>query len=65
MSMKRSLDISGKTQKKSLNDSFSKNDYRVAAIEKWFECEVCRINRKVELLIEVSIQFFCLYVLQL
>jgi hypothetical protein len=56
MSMKKSFASAGKGKQASklLSDSFSKNDYRVAAIEKWFEGEVARIHRKVELLTEVS-----------
>lgn len=40
-----------------LSDSFNKHDYRVAAIEKWFEGEVARVHRKVELLTEVTGMF--------
>eukprot|EP00603_Paraphysomonas_imperforata_P015364 CAMPEP_0114452376 /NCGR_PEP_ID=MMETSP0104-20121206/1482_1 /TAXON_ID=37642 ORGANISM="Paraphysomonas imperforata, Strain PA2" /NCGR_SAMPLE_ID=MMETSP0104 /ASSEMBLY_ACC=CAM_ASM_000202 /LENGTH=1372 /DNA_ID=CAMNT_0001624623 /DNA_START=163 /DNA_END=4281 /DNA_ORIENTATION=+ len=54
MSMKKNMEFSGqgRSKNKSLSDSFSKDDYRVAAIEKWFEGEVGRIHRKVELLVE-------------
>jgi hypothetical protein len=52
MSMKKGTD----QQAKHLPDTFSATDYRVAAIEKWFEAEVARIHRKVELLTEVSSQ---------
>lgn len=53
MSMKKVASL-GSSQSKNLPDSFSKNDYRVAAIEFWFEKEVARIHRKIELLTEVS-----------
>ena len=56
MSMKKSMEFGkgGSSASRMLSDTFSKNDYRVAAIEKWFEGEVARVHRKVELLVEVG-----------
>lgn len=57
MSMKKSITASSSGKDRISPDSFSKNDYRVAAIEFWFEEEVARVHRKVELLTEVLLCF--------